>query len=159
MIFALVPGAEKDGWVHYEYKRVKVRPPPIPSASVWPAEHQMLYLTLAARDGDWRALQGTKPTEMMLRLFPTARAKYLQWRKRQDEEEDRIRAAPHEWVEVAPGKWSWEVVGGTRTSFVSEQRSSESASADRSGSEASDPDRTVRIRKNDSGSEHHPERT
>jgi hypothetical protein len=55
----------------------KPAPPPDPiSADKFGPETQLHFAKLAARDGDWRALRGTKPTPKMKDLFVTLRAKY-----------------------------------------------------------------------------------
>ena len=73
----------------------------------WSATTQLLYVSLAARHGDWRALlnRGFEPTDTMKRLFVRMRAKYLDWRKRKDMEEELEDALPKFWFEIEPGHW------------------------------------------------------
>ncbi len=74
-------------------------------AEDYPASLQIFYVKLAAKDVDWRAMRGTKPTPRMLGLFVIARAKYIAWKKRRDEEEEREEALPKEWFEIEPGRF------------------------------------------------------
>jgi len=71
------------------------------------AGFQLLYVVLAAKQGDWRRLKrlGGEPTPTMKLLFLKARAKYLEWRKRQDMRDELEAAMPKEWIEVSPGRW------------------------------------------------------
>lgn len=76
---------------------------------------QILYVVLAAKQGDWRRLKrigaftrpptAMEPTPTMKLLFLKARAKYLEWRKRQDMRDELEAAMPKEWIEVSPGRW------------------------------------------------------
>jgi hypothetical protein len=76
-------------------------------ASLLPASSQFTYVKLAAKHGDWRALQkhNLEPTDTMKVLFIQMRAKYLEWKKRRDEEEEREAALPKFWFEITPGHW------------------------------------------------------
>lgn len=73
----------------------------------WTASMQLLYVVLAAKNGDWRKLKhlGAEPTPTMKLLFLKARAKYLEWRARQDIRDELEAAMPKEWIEVSPGRW------------------------------------------------------
>src|SRR5580765_1632926 len=86
-----------------EQKPQKVQGPI--DADDYPASLQIFYVRAAARDGDWRRLRGTKPTTKMQDLFVIARAKYLAWRKRRDEEEEREVALPKAWFEIESGRF------------------------------------------------------
>lgn len=74
-------------------------------AEDYPASLQIFYVRCAARQGDWRAMRGTKPTPAMQDLFVIARAKYLAWKARRDEEEAREEALPKFWFEIEPGRF------------------------------------------------------
>lgn len=74
-------------------------------ADDYPASLQIFYVRCAARDDDWRRLRGTKPTPKMQDLFVIARAKYLAWRKRKDEEEEREALLPKSWFEIEPSRF------------------------------------------------------
>jgi hypothetical protein len=64
-------------------------------------------VNLAARHGDWRTLnkRGFEPTSTMQQLFVRMRAKYLEWRKRKDMQEELEEALPKSWFEIEPGHW------------------------------------------------------
>lgn len=76
-------------------------------ASTWGAATQLLYVKLAIKRGDWSDLRrhGADPTPTMKLLFLKGRERYLAWRQRRDEEEDREAALPKEWFELEPGHW------------------------------------------------------
>jgi hypothetical protein len=74
-------------------------------AEDYTAELQIFYVKLAAMRGDWRAMRGTQPTAAMKNYFVTARAKYLAWKRRRDEEDEREEQAPRFWFEIEPGHW------------------------------------------------------
>lgn len=78
-------------------------------ASNWSASMQLLYVKLAAKRGNWRDLDrhGLDPTEMMKRLYISMRAKYIQWKRRRDVEDELEAAIPKQWFEIEPGHWVW----------------------------------------------------
>jgi len=84
-------------------ERKPLPPPSAVDASGYSPAVQLFYVKMAARDGDWRGLRGTKPTPKMQDLFVTARAKYLVWKRRRDEEEAREAELPKTWLEIEPG--------------------------------------------------------
>lgn len=76
-------------------------------ASEWPASVQLLYVKLAAKRGNWRDLarRGLEPTEMMKQIYISMRAKYIQWKRRRDTEDELEAAIPKQWFELTPGHW------------------------------------------------------
>lgn len=74
-------------------------------AEDYTAELQIFYVKLAAMRGDWRAMRGTQPTAAMKNYFVTARAKYLAWKERREEQEQRDALLLKFWFEIEPGHW------------------------------------------------------
>lgn len=101
-----------EGWTIYRHKferddlpAAKKRMQAPVDAEDYPAALQIFYVKLAAMHGDWRAMRGTLPTARMIDLFVTARAKYLAWQRRRDEQDEREAALPKSWFEIEPGHW------------------------------------------------------
>lgn len=68
---------------------------------------QLLYVKLAAKRGNWRDLDrhGVEPTEAMKQLYISMRAKYIQWKRRRDAEDEIEAAIPKQWFELELGHW------------------------------------------------------
>src|SRR5258706_4902163 len=101
---AYIAACRREGLSVPEQKPGKLQGPI--DAEDYPAALQIFYVKLAAMHGDWRAMRGTQPTVAMKNYFVTARAKYLAWQKRRDEEEEREATLSKSWFEIEPGHWA-----------------------------------------------------
>jgi len=83
---------------------------------------QLLYVKLAAKCGNWRDLDkhGVEPTETMKRLYISMRAKYIQWKRRRDVEDELEAAIPKQWFEIEHGHWVWAKSEEVARAFAAE---------------------------------------